>query len=296
MNTNEQKTIVLVNPSAGRGRALNRLGDFRALASSEGLSLETWMTEYPGHARELAVRALEEGAEKLVVIGGDGTLSEVVDVLAGSEISLGIVPSGTGNDIARTVGIPVGSVRRAYRKIMNGDTIRSDVAEELVSGRRFISFAGCGFPAIVAEKANSMKFLRGRIVFFVSLYAVVTEMKAFPVSLVIDGVREETVCTSVMVHNTPYTGGGLKIAPGAAIDDGYLEVVLVGEIGSLELMKNFPRLYSGSHLRHPAFRMVKGKQISIVMPERQLVSYDGETDFAEELDIRVNQGALKLIV
>ena len=296
MNKNESNTIVLVNPRAGRGRASACLKDFRNLASAEGLQMDTWMTEYPGHARNLAAKALEEGIERLIVIGGDGTLSEVADVIAGSEISLGIVPSGTGNDIARSIGITAGRVDQAFRKIINGDTIRSDVAEELISGRRFISFAGCGFPASVAEKANSMKLLKGRMVFFVSLYAVVKEMKAFPVSLEIDGVREETVCTSVMVHNTPFTGGGLKIAPGAEIDDGYLEVVLVGEIGTLELMANFPRLYSGNHLRHPAFRMVRGRKISIVMPGRQLVSYDGETDFARELDIQVNQGAIKLIV
>lgn len=292
----QQKTVVLVNPRAGRGSAVKRKVEFERLALEKGIEYEIYQTEYSGHAQILAGRALEEGADLLVVIGGDGTVSDVADVLAGSPVTIGIIPGGTGNDIARSLGIETNNTPEAFRKIVNGDTILFDVGLDSVSRRRFVSFVGCGFPALVAAKANSMKYMKGRIVFFISLYAVVRKMKGMTVGLAIDGATEELFCTSIMIQNTPYTGGGLKVAPGASINDGLLDVVVVGEIGILELMKNFPRLYTGGHLSHPAFRVLRGRKISVELPERQLVSYDGETDFADRLEIEVKPGAMKLRV
>jgi diacylglycerol kinase (ATP) len=291
-----KKITVLVNPKAGRGDSGRRLPELEKAGLRFGLSVDLRFTEYPGHARKLAAEALAEGSKRLLVMGGDGTISDVADVLSDSDVTIGIIPAGTGNDIARSLGIIPGDIIEAFGRIVKGDTISFDVGLERVSGRRFVSFVGCGFPAIVAEEANRMKFMKGRAVFFLSLYKAVTKLKGIPLALTLDGQRNEMICTSIMIQNTPFTGGGLKVAPGAEINDGFLDVVVVGEIGRLELMRNFPKLYSGRHLDHPAFRLMKGKHITVELPENQLVSYDGETDRADRLEIEVKPGAIRLIV
>ncbi len=291
-----KKIPVLVNPKAGRGGSARRLPELEKAGLKFGLSVDLRFTEYQGHARKLAAQALEEGVKQLLVMGGDGTISDVADVLSDSGVEIGIIPAGTGNDIARSLGILPGDMEEAFGRIVKGDTISFDVGLERVSGRRFVSFVGCGFPAIVAEEANRMKFMKGRPVFFLSLYKAVTKLKGIHLALTLDGQRKEMICTSIMVQNTPFTGGGLKVAPGAEINDGYLDVVVVGEIGRLELMRNFPKLYTGRHLDHPAFQLMKGKHITVELPDNQLVSYDGETDRADRLEIEVKPGAIRLIV
>lgn len=293
---NKEKIAVLVNPKAGRGKASRRLAEVEKLIRQRGLSAEIFKTGHPGHAQVLARQIRDDNFAKLVIIGGDGTISDVVNVLADTSLPIGIIPAGTGNDVARSLGIVPGYPEQALSNIVKGDTIGFDVGHEKISGRRFVSFAGCGFPALVAEEANRMRLLKGRSVFFVSLYKVVRKLKGLPIVLTVDGSREELIATSIMIQNTPYTGGGLKVAPGAEVDDGYFDVVVVSEIGIMELMRNFPKLYTGTHLNHPAFRLIRGKKISIEMPGNELISFDGETANAERLEIEVKPGAVRLIV
>jgi len=291
-----KKLPVLINPKAGRGKAGRRLSELEAACRKYNYLLDPRFTKYPGHARELAIQAMEDGAKLLAVMGGDGTISDVVDVLADSGVVIGLIPAGTGNDIARSLGILPGDMEDAFGRIVKGDTISFDVGLEKGSDRRFVSFVGCGFPALVAEEANKMKFLRGRLVFFLSLYKAVINLRGIPLILTLDGQRTEMLCTSIMIQNTPFTGGGLKVAPGARINDGYFDVVAVGEIGRVELMKNFPKLYSGRHLDHPAFQLMRGKQIIVELPENQLVCYDEEITSADRLEIEIKPGAIRLIV
>ena len=293
---NQEKIAVLVNPKAGRGKASRRLAEVETLLKRRGLSAEIFKTGHPGHAQELARQIKDDNFAKLVIIGGDGTISDVVNELADTSLPIGIIPAGTGNDVARSLGIVPGYPEKALSIIVKGDTIGFDAGHEKISGRRFVSFAGCGFPALVAEEANRMRLLKGRAVFFVSLYKVVRKLKGLPIVLTVDGSREELIATSIMIQNTPYTGGGLKVAPGAEVDDGYFDVVVVSEIGITELMRNFPKLYTGTHLNHPAFRLIRGKQISVEMPGNELVSFDGETAYADRLEIEVKPGAVRLIV
>ncbi len=291
-----KKIPVLINPEAGRGSARRKFPELEAASRKHNLSIDPRFTKHPGHARKLAAQAVEEGEKLLVVMGGDGTISEVVDALADSGVTIGVIPAGTGNDITRSLGILPGDTEAAFGRIVKGDTISFDVGLEKLTGRRFVSFIGCGFPAMVAEEANKMKYMKGSPVFFLSLYKAVIKLRGIPLVLTLDGQRKEMICTSVMIQNTPFTGGGLKVAPGARINDGYFDVVVVDEIGRVELMRNFPKLYSGRHLDHPAFHLMRGKQISVELPENQLVSYDGETTSADRLEIEIKPGAIRLIV
>ncbi|MFH1965121.1 MAG: diacylglycerol kinase family protein [Acidobacteriota bacterium] len=291
-----KKIPVLINPEAGRGSAGRRFPELEAASLKHSMSIDPRFTKYPGHARKLAAQAVEEGEKLLVVMGGDGTISEVADALADSGVTIGVIPAGTGNDIARSLGILPRDTEAAFSRIVKGDTISFDVGLEKLTGRRFLSFIGCGFPAMVAEEANKMKYMKGSPVFFLSLYKAVIKLRGIPLVLTLDGQRKEMICTSIMIQNTPFTGGGLKVAPGARINDGYFDVVVVDEIGRVELMRNFPKLYSGRHLEHPAFHLMRGKQIKVELPENQLVSYDGETTSAERLEIEIKPGAIRLIV
>ena len=120
-----------------------------------------------------------------------------------------------------------------------------------------------GFPAQVADESNRLKWLRGHLAFIVAIYKALWKMKPVAMEIELDNQILSQDCTSVLVLNTPFTGGGLQFAPDAKVDDGLFDIVVVGKIGKLDLMANFPRVYTGSHLKHPSFSLFKAASVDI---------------------------------
>ncbi len=233
------------------------------------------LTDGPGHARELAGQAVLAGARVVVVAGGDGTVGEVAEVLKGTGVSLGIVPVGTGNDLARSLGLPMGSPAGALTVIERGQTRLVDVGID--RGRVFVSVLGVGFPAAVARRANRLGRLKGAGAFTWAVYVELLRMKPFPLRISFNGGEVfEFEVTSVLVQNTASTGGGMKTAPGAEVDDGFLDVVVVGDIGRAALMWHFPKVYQGRHLTHPCFRAYRCRSVMLDSPRRVERMGDGE--------------------
>jgi YegS/Rv2252/BmrU family lipid kinase len=226
-------------------------------------------------------------------MGGDGTVSEVVNGLAGSEVKIGIIPVGTGNDIARSLHLPK-KVDKCLEVILEGETKRIDVGCD--GQRRFVSLLGLGFPSMVAEEANRLRFLRGPAVFCVALYKVLLRMRAYTLQITLDDVELELDCTSVLIQNTPFTGGGLLIAPGAQMDDGYLDVVLVDNISRLSLMVTVPRVYKGKHLCHPNFAHYRAKQVHIHSHERLDTMIDGDVWGVTPVHVEIEPKSVCVIV
>lgn len=269
---------MLVNPAAGPDGP-RRSARLVELARRIGAPVE--VTEGAADVTRRARRAVAEGVERLLVAGGDGTVHHAVQALAGSPCALAVVPVGTGNDFAAAAGVPADPAA-AVELAASGPLRRIDLGRATVGGGAaawFSTYCGVGFDSEAARHANQeMRFLSGRTVY---LYAVLRTLVTFrppEVEVEHDGGGSRGRVMFVTVANGPSFGGGMRIAPEARLDDGLLDLVIVREVGRLELLRVFPKVYGGRHVGHPAVEIVRTRRVTIrLAPGRELELYgDGE--------------------
>jgi YegS/Rv2252/BmrU family lipid kinase len=254
-------------------------------------------SEFPGH---LAQAARDAGDPLLVVIGGDGTVNEVANGVAGTNAELAVLPCGTGQDFGRTHRIP-SRFDDAVRVALGGATRTIDLGlVELDDGtsRFFANVGSAGMSGAVARRANSMtKTFGGRATFF---YALTREFLAWQNTHVVvelaDGVRREGPMHDVIVANGNWHGGGMKLAPDARQDDGAFDVVTIGDVNKLDFLTTAPKLYSGRYLSHPKVELLRSSTVSINSTEPLPLEVDGEPIGATPARFRVVPSALRLRV
>jgi len=285
---------IIANPRAGHGKGDKNVAQLACIIRRRGLDCLPVLTEYPGHATELARRAAEAAEPRLAVMGGDGTVGEVVEGLVGSDTELAVISVGTGNDVARSLGLPLNDIEASLDLAIGGSVRAIDVGRE--RDRHFISVLGLGFPTIVADAANRARWLKGPPAFFVSVYKGLYRLRPVRLVIELDDRTLEMESVAVMIQNTPYTGGGLHMAPGAQIDDGLLDVVIVDDIGRLNLMLNFPKAYRGRHLDHPSFTLHQSRTVRITSPEPMPKMFDGDLIGTSPLEASVVPRSLKVVV
>jgi len=278
---------VIVNPVAGtNGATYRQWPHIQSLLRENGLSFDFQYTEGTGHASELARRAASDGYRFLVAVGGDGTIHEVANGLLNSAnaatTAMGIVSTGTGNDLIKSLGIP-GDYIGACRNVTGDRRLLIDVGrvEYMRDGkpasRFFINGAGVGFDAEVAAGSKKVpRFMGSTVPFVLSLLKNLPGYRNKDVRMDIDGRRESRRVLSVVVTNGAYFGGGMRIAPGADLSDRKLDVVTIGDVGKAELLQVFPRVYKGTHATHPKVRMEKAERVTIECDKRILLQADGE--------------------
>src|SRR6185503_19248811 len=238
-------------------------------AARLGLQGETLFSERPGHLIELARTAAADG-KLLVAVGGDGTLNEVVNGIAGSGAELAVLPSGTGQDFGRTYGIP-SKFDDAVRVALTGETRAVDAARvhyRTWSGedaeRWFANVGSVGMSAAVAQRANSMsKALGGKATFFYALTRVFFEWENTPVTVELDDGERRGRMHDVVVANGVWHGGGMKLAPDARPDDGLFDVVLIGDVGKVDFLTTAPKIYKGKHVAHPKVEIVRSARVAV---------------------------------
>lgn len=277
---------VIVNPVAGASATYRKWPKISSLLRHIGLPFEFQYTEGVGHAIELAREATNNGCQLLVAVGGDGTVNEVANGILLSkdlnEATIGIISTGTGGDFIRSAGID-----RDYIKACSSLTgtrrrlIDVGVVEYYKDGqshrRFFINSSGIGFDAAVAETSNRLpKFLGGTIPYIIGLLKSLVGYQNKPVTISMGDKTESKRILSVVVANGRYFGGGMRVAPLADIDDGLLDVIAVGDMGKLELLKAFHTIYKGTHIHHPKVEMEKTTRVRIESTEKFLVHADGE--------------------
>lgn len=292
--------LVIVNPTAGGGRAARLVPWLRErLASRPEAALH--VTRRAGEGEELAAQALGQGHDRIVAVGGDGTVQEVVNGLlsTSSGVELGIVPVGTGNDLARSIGLPVDAAE-AWRVAMGRSTHTIDAARARNGDgaeRWFASAGGVGFDAQVAA---AMATRRGRGAGRAGyLLTTLSELRRFEnrrVQITVDDERITRDVLFVAVANGAFYGGGMRIAPGAIVDDGRLDVCVVGDISRLTALRELPNLYRGTHVRHPSVTMLAGQTIAIEGDGGTRAHLDGEPFGALPLDIRIVPRSLVVAV
>ena len=259
----------LVNPSSGRGTGRANLDRIRVLASKLGAGL--CVSRKVGDLAEQARRAAEDGVERLLVAGGDGTMHYAVQGLAGTSCALGVIPLGSGNDLAGTLGIPP-DVDAAVERALSGEVRRVDLVR--VGETWSVSYAGVGFDSEVTRYANETKILRGPLIYF---YAVIHTLVTFTpprMRIVHDTGEFEGKVMFTVVNNLPRFGGGMRIAPDAKMDDGLLDLVIVKEVPKPVLLSIFPKVYNGKHVGHPAVQIVRTRRAEITI-DRAMTMYGG---------------------
>jgi diacylglycerol kinase (ATP) len=259
----------LVNPAAGRGTGKSHLDRIRVLASRYGAGLVT--SRKVSDLAEQARRAAEDGVERLLVAGGDGTMHHAVQGLAGTDCALGVIPLGSGNDLAGTLGIPP-DLEVAVERAAKGAIRRIDL---LRVGEVFsASYAGVGFDSEVTRYANEVKVLRGPLIYFYSVIHTLITFEPPRMKVVYDGGAFEGKAMFTVVNNLPRFGGGMRIAPDAQIDDGLLDLVIVREVPKPVLLSIFPKVYGGKHVGHPAVTLVRTRRAEITL-DRAMTMYGG---------------------
>jgi YegS/Rv2252/BmrU family lipid kinase len=289
----DRPVALLCNPSAGGGRAARILPRVELALRELGVEFHTEVTRDLDHARQLARSAAQAG-ERTVTLSGDGLVGCVVGVLRDVPGAvLGILPGGRGNDTARMLGIPR-AVDAACAVVARGIERDLDVGD--VDGRSFIGIASLGLDAEANRFANTAPARLGRLVYVYGVLRALAAWRHARFELRLDG--ESLSCTgyTVAACNSGYYGGGMHLAPDAAIDDGLLDVVLIGEHPKHRFVATLPKVFRGAHVAHPAVRVLRGAELR-VDAERPLVVYaDGDPIGATPATIRVLPRALRVLV
>ncbi|MDD4859073.1 MAG: diacylglycerol kinase family lipid kinase [Dehalococcoidales bacterium] len=299
-------TRFIVNPAAGAGGTARKWPNIMALLKSLGVRFEHQITEAPGHATELARDAVKQGYEQVVSVGGDGTINEIVNGLysagGNGQIALGIIGTGTGGDYSRTIGLRC-PYPELCQKLLEPHRLKVDlgIVEYRNNGstqqRVFANFAGAGFDAeIVRRTSQQFKSLGSMASYLLGTFSTLVSFRNEKVSLEIDGVLyAQKVCTVIM-NNGKYGGGGMLTAPDADLTDGLFDVLIVGDLDKLDLLRSLPRIYKGTHLTHPKVTLKRAKEV-VLRPFRSLpLQADGELLGEAPAKFRILPAALNVIV
>ena len=292
------RIALIANPRSGKGRGTSATEVAVAALRTAGAELEVHIGASAADTRRLVAVALAGHPDAIVVVGGDGTVSEILPELTATQVPMVLVPAGTGNDVARALGLPRRDPAGAALLAMHGVRRRIDVGEIEADGRvtPFLTVAALGFDAKVSDRTNLLRWPRGAARYYLAILIEVVRLRATRFRLACDGEEtREAPGTLVAVGNTVSYGGGMPICPGARPDDGLLDVVHVAPLGRVRLLALFPLLLRGRHLARPEVSHRRVAEIAVSAPD--LVVYaDGERIAERACTIRVRAGSLTVMV
>jgi diacylglycerol kinase (ATP) len=297
---------VVVNPTAGHGRGGSRGHRVLEAARRRGHTLVDLSAEDLGSATQHAKQAVVDGLDALVVVGGDGMVHLGANVVAQTDLPLGIVAAGSGNDIARAMGLPRHDVDAAVRTIEAGLETGGRAVDAVLAGppgysthEWYLGVLSCGVDAAVNARANELTWPRGGGRYVRALLSEVSSFRPYGYRITLDDETWESTGSLVAVANGSLFGGGMRIAPDARMDDGLLDVVIAGPLTRAGLVAVFPKVYSGAHLRHPAVTVVRSRTVLIepspVGRTPPVAFADGERLGPLPLHAEVHPGAVRLL-
>ena len=287
-----REIALLTNPTAGKGRARRVRNAALPLLHGAGWRVRSLEGRDADEASDLARKAVADGVEALVVCGGDGLVHLALQVVGGTDVPLGILPAGTGNDAARSVGIPLRDPAGAAGRLLAWEPRRIDLARS--GDRWFVAVLAAGFDAVVNERANQMTWPRGQMRYNLATLAELRTFEPLHYEIDLDGEQLQLQAMLVAVANGPSFGGGLRIAEGAILDDGLLDVVVIGPMSKRELVRTYPKLFRGTHVHHPQFSRHLARRVTVACPG--IVGYaDGERYGALPLTVECVPQALTVL-
>ena len=290
--TPSRRFALLVNPTAGGGRAREALPLVRGEFDRLGAHYRVVETRSLQHAREEAAVAADDG-ENVATLGGDGLVGPVAGVLRDRDVALALLPGGRGNDFIRMLGIPPEPVAAA-RVAVEGRERRVDVAE--VNGNPYVGIASFGFDSDANRIANEAKLVRGNLVYAYAVLRALAGWRPAEFTMTVDGERHEFTGYSVAVGNSRYFGGGMLALPDAEIDDGRLDVITASRTSKLRYLSCLPKVFKGEHF-DPSFMMLFRGEVVEVASSRPFVIYaDGDPIGATPATIEVRKQCLRVVV
>jgi diacylglycerol kinase (ATP) len=297
--TSPKRLVVAINQSArfgaNKGVGNTMVDRLRALGHDVVDLVEPSYQELIASAK----REIAKKPDALIVVGGDGMVNLGVNLVAGTGVPLGLIPAGTGNDMARALGIPhedqaaaldilIEALNHPARVIDAG--LVTDAAGET---RWFGCMLSAGFDSIVNERANRMQHPKGASRYTIAMLLELVTLKPIQYKITHDGETFESGGMMMSVGNGVSLGGGMKVTPTALVDDGLLDILVVGPLTRIQFLRIFPKVFAGTHIEDPRVRIVKAKKIRIEADG--VIAYtDGERFAALPIDIEVKPGALKV--
>ena len=289
---------LMVNPTSGKNTGARVGTEALALRRAAGVDILDRSAADARSAMEQGRDAIASGAvDRVVVAGGDGMVHLGANLCAGTGIPLGVIAAGTGNDIARELGLPVRDAAKSVERILSGGTRVVDaIRHTTATGEHkwFLGVLAAGFDAVVNERANQLRWPKGPMRYNLAILRELPVFRAIPYGLVLDGQRIETEAMLVAVGNGPAYGGGMRVTPDASFDDGLLDVLLLSKISTLEFLRVFPQVFKGSHVSHPAVQILQARTVRL--EASGIVSYaDGERFAPLPMTMEVVPGALTVL-
>lgn len=285
--------LIFANPTSGQGRGARILAEALRYLDEQRIRYNVIAaSSLEGSLKELRSKNFDE-YERILVIGGDGmmhhAINEVTDKSGGHQPPIGLIPSGTGNDFARALGLDIKNPIRNIDSYLATPPVQVDLGE--VNGRRFGAICSTGFDSLVNERANAMSWPKGKRKYDIAMLQELPRFKARNYQIDIDGKSINVKAMLIAVGNGSSYGGGMKVCPDAQLDDGLLDVMVLHPVPKVEFLKIFPKVYSGSHVTHPKVELLRGKTITIT---GEAITYaDGERISPTPVTINALSGALK---
>lgn len=292
--------FAVLNPTAGRGHALRDRARIESALRAQRLHVSTVLSEYPGHAVPLIRQALDDGMRNIVAIGGDGTMHEAVNAIlahpAASSVTFAPMPVGTGNDWCRCLRVPADYTTVAAW-CARGRTTQVDVGEARFTNdappRYFANVAGAGFDAYVLERMPDRRF--GAAAYLLGVLRGLTAYRPRSMRVAAAASTSEGRMFAAFVCLGQYCGAGMRIAPQADPRDGVFDLVLIGDLGRLDVLASLRRLFDGTIAAHPKVRTLRSSQVTIDAPQPLAVEADGELIEHTPVTLSVLRGALRLV-
>jgi YegS/Rv2252/BmrU family lipid kinase len=300
--------LVIINPNAGNGKGKKDLERISGLLEREGIGFSARITGKKTEATDLAREAIENGYRKIMVVGGDGTLNEVIngiflqDVCPTAEITVALIPVGTGNDWGRMFGIPL-IYEGAIKVIKENKRMLHDIGFiTYFNGnnqlkRYFINIAGLGFEAMVVSRTNKQKD-KGRsnaAIYFYNLLSSLISYRKETALIEIDGIKSTARVFSINVGNGRYCGGGMRQTPDALPDDGLLDITVIKEMGRIEIIRNLKLLYDGTILSHPKVDGYRSTNLRVSCEKLLYAEADGESLGHTPVEFGIIPSAINII-
>lgn len=288
---------LVVNPTSGKNRGMSLGLEVAHRLRAAGHEVLDLSDESYAAARDRALGAIAQGIDVLAVVGGDGMAHLGIDLVAGTTVPLALIAAGTGNDIARGLGLPVHDPVHAADLVTTGVPRTIDAVRHVDAhgqARWFGGVLGAGFDSLVNERANTWPWPKGQMRYNLAILRELPLFRAIPYAVTVDGVRHETRAMLVAVGNGPSYGGGMQVLPDARMDDGLLDVLVLHEISTFEFLKVFPKVFKGAHTSHPAVEVLRGREVTL--EAAGIVAYaDGERFAPLPLTVEVVPGAVTVL-
>lgn len=302
--TDDTKTLLILNPAAGKGKGKKQFDTVRTALEKKFKNLDIKTSEYPGHIAEISKHAVTDGCQRIISIGGDGTPFEIINGICangipGHDIELGMIPAGTGNSFLRDFDDV--SPEKWVETILKGKTRSVDVVEftYFKKGNQtknyYINIMGIGLIADILKLTNEkLKFL-GAMGYSAAVLVRLFRGMNNRMTVTIDNQAFELKNSALVISNSKYTGGEMKIAPMADTGDGQVDMIVFNEVNRREIISIFANVFKGKHVDHPKVKVLKGAEMEVNAEPQQLLMADGELLGETPMKLKVLPGQLRIL-